>query len=462
MNYTHKELIDTVSAYAERYAMLDCTDIIMGYSGGADSSLLLYALSDIARARGIKLYAAHINHMLRGADADCDEEFCRCTCARLGVAFRSLRTDVRALARECSQSEETCARDVRYGFFEQWRRELEGEGGRVFIATAHNSTDNTETVLFNMTRGSAIRGIAGIPPVRDMHIVRPILFLSKADVLCYCEALGIEYVTDSTNAETVYTRNRIRHNVLSQLREINPSLEAAITRLSESVREDADYLDLEAERLYRLHTQDGSRALSREMLLSVHSALRGRELCIFFEDNGAGYEHTHIVSAVRLLSRGGDFSLSLIGGLRLVCEDGVLAVLPDIREAEPSGEWMITLSLGENILPHGKIYVTRDESEIQRLKTQNVYNLFIQQKLSGDTINNVFHAGCRREGDVILSGGHHHKIKKLFSDKKIPKKDRDSIPVVRRDAETVWIPGVRVRDGEGNTPEYLYFAYTVE
>ena len=189
MNNINKVLAQRIEQYAQRYGMLDCTDLVVGYSGGADSSLLLYVLSYISQGRAIRLYAAHVNHMLRGDAADADEEFCRRTCARLGVEFCSLRADVRALSRERAQSEETCARDVRYGFFEQIKGEIERcvQGARVHIATAHNSTDNAETVLFNLTRGSAISGVTGIPPIRDSYIVRPILCLSKDEVLDYAD-----------------------------------------------------------------------------------------------------------------------------------------------------------------------------------------------------------------------------------------------------------------------------------
>ncbi|MBQ2863007.1 MAG: tRNA lysidine(34) synthetase TilS [Clostridia bacterium] len=462
MNNINKVLAQRIEQYAQRYGMLDCTDLVVGYSGGADSSLLLYVLCGICRERDIRLYAAHVNHMLRGDAADADEEFCRKTCARLGVEFCSLRADVRALSRERAQSEETCARDVRYGFFEQIKGEIERcvQGARVHIATAHNSTDNAETVLFNLTRGSAISGVTGIPPIRDSYIVRPILCLSKDEVLGFCGSLGIDYVTDATNAETIYTRNRIRHNVLPELRRINPALEQTVFRMCESVREDADYLELEARSLYASHTQGGARNLTREMLLGAPAALRSRELCYYFEDNGAGYEHTHIESAVRLCLRGGDFSLSLIGGQRLVCERDVLRVELDTGESDCKGEWECTLTPGENILPRGRIYVCRTQEELEAIKTQNVYNLFIQQKLSGDTISNVYTARCRREGDVILSGGHRHKVKKLFSDMKIPQSERGEVPLVCRDGQIVWIPRVRTGDTDDAMQEYLYFAYT--
>ena len=465
MNKTYKQLIDTVASYADSHGMLECTDIIVGYSGGADSSLLLYTLEEIAQKRSIRICAVHINHMLRGADADADEEFCRSVCERMKIPFFAKKFDIREMARDLCQSEEECARDVRYGFFFEIKGIIESEhdGAVVRIATAHNATDNAETVLFHLARGSGIRGMCGIPPVRDGCIIRPILPLSKEQVLSYCSELGIEYVTDATNAECVYTRNRIRHNILPGLREINPSLEAAVQRLTESLRADARYLDRAADEFYNSTCGGGGEPLSREKLMTLDEALRSRALCRCIDDAGAGYEHTHIDSALRLIERGGDFSLSLVGRKRLVCRDGELFVEIDTRESEsPQDEWSILLCEGENILPHGgRIFVYSDPERIKEIKIQNIYNLFIQQTLCGDTINNVFCARSRREGDVIFSGGHTHKLKKLYSEKKIPKSDRHALPVVERDGEVVWIPRVRTADGEHGGGSAIYLAYCI-
>lgn len=465
MNKTQKQLTDTVTSYADSHKMLECTDIVIGYSGGADSSLLLYALAEIAGERSLRLHAVHINHMLRGADADADEEFCRRTCERLGIPFFSKKFNVREMAQDLGQSEEECARDVRYGFFSEIKGRIESvhEDALVRIATAHNATDNAETILFHLARGSGIRGMCGIPPLRDGYIIRPILTLSKEQVLSYCSELGIEYVTDATNSETVYTRNRIRHNILPELRGINPSLEAAVLRLTESLRADARYLEHAAEKCYSSLCQGGREPLTREKLLSLDEALRTRVLCRYLEDAGAGYEYTHIDQALRLIARGGDFSLSLIGRVRLTCRFGVLFVEADTRETDTAPkEWEIVLFEGENILPQGgRIFMYSDESRLEEIKIQNIYNLFIKQTLCGDTINSVFRARCRREGDVILSGGHTHKLKKLYSDKKIPKSERHTLPVVERDGAVVWIPDVRLADGEGRGERKIHIAYCV-
>ena len=465
MNNKNYDLLCRVEQYARGHSMLECTDIVVGYSGGADSSLLLYALSVIAKENGINLTAAHVNHMLRGEAADKDEEFCRRECEKYGIPFRSLRIDVGSIARERSLGTEECARNIRYGFFEKIKSELETNGSTVHIATAHNATDNAETVIFNLVRGTAITGLCGIPPVRDEYIIRPMLFLSKDDVLAHCEALGIKYVTDQTNAETVYTRNRIRHNVLGELRKINPSVETSIFRATEELRRDADYLDDLASLHYfaagEHYGEYRKEYLSRNDLMTARDAIRRRMICKFFDAHGAGYEHTHIDLCERKLVLGDDFSLSLIGKKKAVVSGGILRVEDDTREKyRKAPAWEITLSEGENILPDGaRLFLFSKKEDAEKIKTQNVYKLFIQQTLSGDTINNVFAVRNRREGDTIKIGGHSHKIKKLLSEHKVPVSERERLPVVERDGVPVWVAGVRCADGEGKGSVNVYVIY---
>ncbi len=451
-------LTEATERYALQYSMLDCTDIIVGFSGGADSTLLLYLLVELGKKHNIRITAAHVNHMLRGEDADRDAEFCRKVCERYGVSFRLLCANVSVMAKERKQSDELCARDVRYGFFEEIKKELEAGGARVKIATAHNATDNAETVLFNLTRGTALSGICGIPPVRDGYIIRPILSFSKEQVTEYCNALCLDYVTDATNASTSYTRNKIRHLALPVLRGINPAIEDSVLRATQSLRDDSEYLEHTALEAYGRAKQSNS--LSREHLLDMPSAILTRVLCLFAKENGAGYENIHIKVCASKIAEGNDFSVSLIGKKKMHMKAGKLTVEDDTRKKTAALSWQVTLCMGENILPDGSaIYLFSKKDEAERIKTQNVYKLFIQQSLSGDTISNVFIARERREGDSIISGGHTHKVKKLLCDKKIPSEKRNALPVVLRDGKAIWIPGVRTADGEGKGGCCIYAVY---
>ena len=459
MKDTKQQLIGMLERYADSYGMLECTDIIVGYSGGADSSLLLFALVEIANKRGICVTCAHINHMLRGDEADADEAFCKKECERYGIPLRTLRVDISALSKERSLGTEECARNVRYEFFSSIKKELEAkQGAKVFIATAHNATDNAETVLFNLTRGAGLCGVCGIPPVRDGYIVRPILFLSKEQVYGYCHALSIGYVTDRTNTDTVYTRNRIRHNVLPELRSINPSLEASVIRASKLLSADSDYIDSAALDYYK----KAPKPLDTSALSGLHISILSRVLCLYFEEEGAGYEYTHIEKCVSLLKKRKSFCLSLINKKRVSQKDGFLYIENDSRKTENENTaWELELCMGENILPDGsEIFIFDKIEQIEKLKTQNVYKLFIQQTLSGDTISNTFTARSRREGDTIVSGGHTHKIKKLFSECKIPLSERYRLPIIERDGRIVWAVSVRAADKENATHMPLYFIYT--
>ncbi len=456
MKNKNNDLLTLAHKYARSHGMLDCDVIIVAYSGGADSSLLLRLLSDLAKKEGISLCAAHVNHMIRGEAADEDMRFCEKECKRLGVKLHTKAVDVPALAKKRGVGLEECARDVRYAFFEELEKEYSKNGEVVYTATAHNATDNAETMLFNLTRGASIDGMCAIPPIRDGHVIRPLLPFSKEQILSECERLGVKYVTDATNEDTVYTRNRIRHNVLPQLRTINPSLESSVFRTSEMLRSDAEYLDSLAEREFASLTSP----LTQEKLREMPRPVCSRVLCKLIRGAGAGYEHVHIDECLDHVARAEDFAISLLGKKRILSKNGVLSVENDTREKAPlPTSWEIPLSFGKNLLPDGSVlFLSKDEEEINEIKTQNVYSLFIQETLTSDTISDVIVAKSRSEGDVMTVGGHTKKVKKLFCECKTPQNERYALPLVTINGKLAWIPTVRKADGEGAQPK-LYIAY---
>ena len=198
--------------------------IAVGVSGGADSVALLRFLAGVSGQFGWQLTVCHVHHGLRGAEADRDEQFVRRLAEALGLPCAVRRVDAAALALESHTSVEEAGRAARYAFF----AETAGEGG--YIATAHTLDDSIETVLMNLVRGTGLHGLCGIPRTRG-NIVRPLLDCTRAEVEEYLAQLGQPYCTDSTNLSDDYTRNRIRHEIVPRLRELNPNFSGAIARL---------------------------------------------------------------------------------------------------------------------------------------------------------------------------------------------------------------------------------------
>ena len=205
---------------------------IVALSGGADSVSLLFVLKHLEHELGIDVEAAHCNFHLRGAESVRDEEFCKQLCGRLDVPLHLIHFDTQAYADLHRVSIEMAARDLRYGYFENLRRDIEAQD----ICVAHHRDDSVETILLNLVRGTGLRGLRGIQP-RNGNIIRPLLSLSREDIVQYLDALGESYVTDSTNLHNDVKRNKIRLDVMPLLRELNPSVSQSIFESSLRVTE---------------------------------------------------------------------------------------------------------------------------------------------------------------------------------------------------------------------------------
>ena len=205
---------------------------IVALSGGADSVSLLFVLKHLEHELGIDVEAAHCNFHLRGAESVRDEEFCKQLCERLSVPLHLIHFDTQAYADLHRVSIEMAARDLRYGYFENLCRDICAQD----ICVAHHRDDSVETVLLNLVRGTGLRGLRGIQP-RNGNIIRPLLSLSREDIVQYLGALGESYVTDSTNLHNNVKRNKIRLDVMPLLRELNPSVSLSIFESSLRVGE---------------------------------------------------------------------------------------------------------------------------------------------------------------------------------------------------------------------------------
>ena len=300
------------------------TPILVAFSGGADSSVLLHLLVKEASQTGAPIYAAHVNHGIRGKEADRDEEFCRKTAEKLGVPLFVLHADVPNEAKATGESIETAARRIRYEYFDR----LMLEHDIPILATAHNANDNLETMLFHLVRGSGLSGLCGIPISRLCAggcIIRPMLAMTRAEILAYCEDNDISFVNDSTNVDTEYTRNRIRSEILPALTSIHPSAVENAARLAENLRADARCLDDMAKRFCTEMRRDF--AVECKEITAAPSAIAHRALMLLYREisEGAVLEYAHLRALHRLAENAVPHSsVSLPHGIEAVVENGWL------------------------------------------------------------------------------------------------------------------------------------------
>lgn len=427
--------------------------ILAAFSGGADSSLMLHLLRDWCAEKGFSLYAAHVNHGIRGEEAIRDRDFCSAVCQRMGIELFILNADVPAIAKKTGKSIESAARDVRYDFF----AEIMEKNDIPILATAHNADDNLETMLFRLARGTGLRGLCGIPQKRELGggrcVIRPILPLTKAQVHDICAENGIEYVYDSTNSEEIYARNSIRASVLPTLRAINPDVVGASVRTSMSLREDLLYLEEAAEE----HLKQNKDGKVKELALLRRPIFNRAVLRLCGEIDDSMMEGVHLDAIYELVKKGREHSsLSLPGKKRAVIENGRL-----LFENEDKGEKKIPplpeameLSEGENafgayvLTLENACSIENSHSTQQIQKNEgNIYKLFTQVYLESAKINGKLFVRCRKSGDRIRTGGISKDVRKLFSEKKLGLEERISYPIICDDDGIVLIPEIAVRDG---------------
>lgn len=386
-------------------------------SGGADSVAMLHLLRSLSGELNITLEAAHYNHHLRGEASDRDEDFCRTLCRDLSVPLRVGGGDAAARARERKCSVELAARELRYDFL------LSADG---FTATAHNAGDDLETILMNLTRGSALRGLCGIPPKRD-RIVRPLLCLSRREIEDYLAQHGLPHVEDESNAENFCRRNRIRHTVVPALLAENPSLPDNVSRTLAALREDEAFLCAQAAALTERARRDNG--YDTGVLLSAPRPLRRRALRQILEEAGLhNVTAAHLESADALLLRGPSARLPLPDGVTLRKVYNV--VTTGAQCWAPFAPFTLPMP-GEVMLPGERMLQCRGPLPFD----PSLPGLLLT--LPGPPVIRP-----RRQGDRLRLSGGGKSIKKLFIDYKIPVYVRPGLPVVEWEGRPIAAYGV--------------------
>lgn len=400
--------------------------IVIGISGGADSVALTHLLFTSLGPE--RLLCAHVNHLLRGREAEEDEAFVRKFCEERGVALQVLRADVGAMSREQGIGTEECGRNVRYSYF----TEIASHPGDL-IVTAHNADDNAETVLLNLARGCGLRGLCGIPPRRG-NILRPLLSVTRAEIEAYCRENGLTYRIDSSNLGDAYSRNLVRHRVLPVLGEINPGVVGNTARTTHLLREDLAFLEDKAAEAVGEMRQGCLYHTSKANELHI-SVLRRAVLQMLRERGCEQLEEKHIDAVIALLSKPG--SVCVPPNKLVTVKQNILTVTDVNTASLGRGE----IRLGENRLSDGRYIVLKEKS---LAPGQKIHKLLFNNCIDYDTIKTVLTAGGREEGDrVRLPGREGTKtLKKLYNERKIPAAHRGNVVVVKDGDSVVFVEGI--------------------
>ncbi|MBO5198324.1 MAG: tRNA lysidine(34) synthetase TilS [Lachnospiraceae bacterium] len=445
-----------ITDYIGQYDMLQAGDrVTAGVSGGADSVCLLRLLCDLRERIGFELYVVHVNHGLRGAEADEDEAFTRRLCKAHEVPFRAVRADVAELARREGIGEEEAGRRIRYeAFLEECR-----ERGCNKAAVAHNREDNAETVLFRLFRGSFAGGLSGIRPIRELapgiQLIRPLLNTPRAEIERILKELKQDYRTDRTNLTTDYGRNVIRHQILSVASErLNSEAAANVVRAAEQLGEVyevfSEHVD-EAEQRYLSMPEkarmDAGEVFLSEELLSVKKVIACEVIMRAFgylrgSKKDLGTVHVEAVYGLFSLQCGrkltlpaGMTALRTYGGILLQSREEEAAALPG--EISVPGRWY---------LPELGCWLNAETAKYEKniiIPKNNCTKWFDYDKIKG-TLN----LRTRKEGDFlqIRQDGGTKSLKSLLIDEKIPVERRGRLPLLAVDSHILWVIGGRASE----------------
>lgn len=392
-------------------------DVVVALSGGADSVCLLYNMLSLWEKGYIEtLTAVHCNHGLRGEEADRDEQFCKDLCNKLKIHLYCEKIPVTEYAKEHSLSLEEAGRNLRYKTFEKYRM-----GGK--IATAHNKKDNAETVIFNLIRGTSLAGMGGIPIMRDA-IIRPLLDVSRDEIEEYLKEIGADFVTDHTNLETKYSRNKIRLSIIPEMENINEGAVNNITAFAKLASYDEEFLSSLADK-YLSDLRRGENELDliienedKTSAEDIPYAILSRVIKKFLTEKGFSADR-HRIDTIMDYCKNGDGFLNLSPTATLEVR-GYRIILKQKKE-NPTLSFEIPLTSGKNFTPYKLItLIYHDNNKLVNKKFTN--HILDCDKILGT----VLVARNRRNSDRIQLVGRNfqHRIKKLYENISADEKDR--------------------------------------
>lgn len=421
--------------------------ILVGLSGGPDSVCMLNLLCSIRDEEKIEVAAAHINHMLRGEDADKDEEYSKKLCESLGVRFFSKRIDINKYALETGKSSELAGREARYDFFNEIINKINFNK----IATAHNANDQAETILMRIMRGTGLEGLGGIPVEREGKYIRPILFMKREEVEQYCKENNLNPHIDATNLERIYSRNKVRLDILPYMKNnFNPNIVETINRMALLLQDDNEFIEGEVSKAYKdtCFEKENGIVISKN-LFSIHSAIVTRVIRkVLFKINKSNYdmEMKNIEDIIELSNLGTNKRVDLP---KDIYAENVYGDIIIRKKEYIKNKLSNELILNKKDILHNEVIfdeyiINFDVVNNKDIKQENDELI---KNFDYDKINNVT-IRYRKDGDRITPLGMKgsKKLKDIFIDMKIPKEKRDEILLIQFNNDISWIVGIKMSD----------------
>lgn len=460
------DFLKKFEAYATEQGILEKNKkIVVGISGGADSVCLFRCLLALREAYRLELLAVHVNHGIRGESAKEDQLFVEKLCKQSEVRCLSYQIDVPGRARAEKLTLEEAGRIARYEIFQKVKQQY----GMDLIAIAHNVNDQAETVLFHMLRGSALKGMTGIRPVRKDYI-RPLLFATREQIEEYLKQLGQDYREDESNRSTDYARNKIRLELLPAAGEINPKSVEHIARLAEHFNEIEAFLEETTRTAYKemVSKRGDSLFLSISGLLRLNRVIVDRLiLTVITELSGSKKDisNEHIRKLRELVNQRNGANLDLPYGLCAKREYEEICICKRAGK-QPEPEEGVWVNLSEILNPPGEKSGGKDngqdcETEILLPKGRLTLKVISWDKKFGqipknnytkwmdyDKIKHVVVIRTRKNGDymTIDAAGHKKKLKEIWINEKLPVRVRDEKLLMAEDGHIIWVLGGRMSE----------------
>lgn len=442
-NSMRNQVIKTI----EENGMLNKGDkVIVALSGGPDSISLLHVLSTLMDDYNIKLYAAHVNHMLRGSESDEDEATCRRFCKENQIEFFSKSVDIDFIACENNISTEMAGRDVRYEFFEELLKNLNANK----VALAHNLNDQAETVLMRLMRGTGIEGLIGIKPVRDEVYIRPIINVSRQEIESYCKENNLPARIDQTNYEPIYSRNKIRLEMIPYIQEnFNSDIITTLNRMCELIKRDEDFIQENVIKVFQKYCDIGEdKVIIYKDAFYLHPSLVSRVIrkaLLEVKGDINNIQSIHIDNIINLQkSSTGKFTI-VPKEILIKNVYGNIEIARQKKQCEFDIDTIINLNVGNNYIEELGLKVSIrsiDSDKKMNFKSNDNIKYFNGTNIKYMTLR------FRKNGDRFFPLGMKgsKKLKDIFIDLKIPREERDFVPLLCFDEDISWIIGYKISD----------------